>query len=268
MESIRELYRIGYGPSSSHTMAPRKAAEIFKQRCPDAASYQVTLFGSLAATGKGHLTDRALQAAFMPTPVRIIWQPERTLPLHPNGMQFEAIFADGSISEPWQVYSLGGGAIGENVPAHNAVCSTAHVSRCKDLHRPAPALVVHIHFPVLAASVAIDDGAPELLRFNVLRNLAHFPRSRILIEQPHGSPFAHAAPPVLAQYEKFIHQEVGRMWINIAAKSHPRKACPMPVDSDHIDVQIVRPGIKKVVARPIAVAADIVPGHGAEVVTV
>jgi len=117
MESIRELYRIGYGPSSSHTMAPRKAAEIFKQRHPAAASYQVTLFGSLAATGKGHLTDRAVQAAFMPAPVRIIWQPDRTLPLHPNGMQFEAIWADGSTSAPWQVYSLGGGAIGEDVPA-------------------------------------------------------------------------------------------------------------------------------------------------------
>ena len=117
MESIRELYRIGYGPSSSHTMAPRKAAEIFKQRYPAAASYQATLFGSLAATGKGHLTDRAVQAAFAPTPVHIIWQPDAYLPLHPNGMQFEALFADGSISEPWQVYSLGGGAIGEDVTA-------------------------------------------------------------------------------------------------------------------------------------------------------
>ena len=114
MESIRELYRIGYGPSSSHTMAPRKAAEIFKQRYPSAASYQVTLFGSLAATGKGHLTDRAVQAAFAPTPVHILWQPDQLLRLHPNGMQFEAILTDGSISAPWQVYSLGGGAIGED----------------------------------------------------------------------------------------------------------------------------------------------------------
>jgi L-serine dehydratase len=114
MESIRELYRIGYGPSSSHTMAPRRAAEIFKERHPAAASYQVTLFSSLAATGKGHLTDRAVQAAFAPTPVHIIWQPDRALPLHPNGMQFEAIFTDRSISEPWQVYSLGGGALGDD----------------------------------------------------------------------------------------------------------------------------------------------------------
>ncbi|HTP11294.1 MAG TPA: L-serine ammonia-lyase, iron-sulfur-dependent, subunit alpha [Anaerolineae bacterium] len=117
MESIRELYRIGYGPSSSHTMAPRKAAEIFKERYPHAASYQLTLFGSLAATGKGHLTDQAVQAAFAPTPVHIIWQPDRMLPVHPNGMEFEAIFADGSTSESWQVYSLGGGAIGEDAVA-------------------------------------------------------------------------------------------------------------------------------------------------------
>jgi L-serine dehydratase len=114
MESIRELYRISYGPSSSHTMAPRRAAEIFKHRYPDAAGYRLTLFGSLAATGKGHLTDQAVQAAFAPAPVHIVWQPDLVLPLLPNGMQFEAVFADESISEPWQVYSLGGGAIGEN----------------------------------------------------------------------------------------------------------------------------------------------------------
>ncbi len=114
MESIRELYRIGYGPSSSHTMAPRNAAEIFKQRYPAAVSYQVTLYGSLAATGTGHLTDRAVQAALSPAPVRILWQPDQTLPFHPNGMQFEAIFADSSKSEPWQVYSVGGGALAED----------------------------------------------------------------------------------------------------------------------------------------------------------
>jgi L-serine dehydratase len=114
MESIRELYRIGYGPSSSHTMAPRKAAEMFKQRYPAAVSYRVTLFGSLAATGKGHLTDRAVLAACAPIPVHIIWQPDQVLPFHPNGMQFEAIFADGSASKPWQVYSIGGGALAED----------------------------------------------------------------------------------------------------------------------------------------------------------
>ncbi|HEX7973090.1 MAG TPA: serine dehydratase beta chain, partial [Anaerolineales bacterium] len=69
MESIRELYRIGVGPSSSHTMAPRKAAEKFSQKHPDALGVRVTLFGSLAATGKGHRTDVAIQEAFGLLPV-------------------------------------------------------------------------------------------------------------------------------------------------------------------------------------------------------
>jgi L-serine dehydratase len=113
MESIRDLYRIGYGPSSSHTMGPRKAAEAFKARYPTLARYRVTLFGSLAATGKGHLTDIAIQEAMSPTPGEIIWLADQMLPLHPNGMQFEAFFSDGNVSDPWQVYSLGGGAIGD-----------------------------------------------------------------------------------------------------------------------------------------------------------
>ncbi|HAX70498.1 MAG TPA: serine dehydratase, partial [Anaerolineae bacterium] len=59
MESIQELFRIGVGPSSSHTMGPRRAAEIFRGRYPFAAAYRVKLYGSLAATGRGHLTDAA-----------------------------------------------------------------------------------------------------------------------------------------------------------------------------------------------------------------
>ncbi len=60
MESIRHLYRIGYGPSSSHTMGPSLAATRFKAENPDAAAFKVILYGSLAATGKGHLTDQAI----------------------------------------------------------------------------------------------------------------------------------------------------------------------------------------------------------------
>ena len=82
MKSIRELYRIGTGPSSSHTMGPRKAAEIFLSRHPRAAAYEVTLYGSLAATGKGHMTDVAiidvLERSEMP--VNIIWKPDVFLP--------------------------------------------------------------------------------------------------------------------------------------------------------------------------------------------
>ena len=66
MKSIRELYRIGTGPSSSHTMGPRKAAEIFLGKHPEAKAFQVTLYGSLAATGKGHMTDVAILDTLQP----------------------------------------------------------------------------------------------------------------------------------------------------------------------------------------------------------
>ena len=69
MESIKEIFKIGYGPSSSHTMGPRKAAEIFKGKNPDAHSYRVTLFGSLASTGKGHGTDLAIIKELAPIKV-------------------------------------------------------------------------------------------------------------------------------------------------------------------------------------------------------
>ncbi len=111
MESIREIFRIGHGPSSSHTMGPRKAAQHFLQRHPAAASFRVNLFGSLAATGRGHLTDQALQQVFGARPLEIIWRPTEELPLHPNGMRFEARDAAGSELATWEVYSVGGGAL-------------------------------------------------------------------------------------------------------------------------------------------------------------
>lgn len=74
MESLRAFYRIGHGPSSSHTMAPRRAAEIFKSRFPQAHSFSVTLCGSLAATGRGHLTDQAIAAAFGEIPIQVQWR--------------------------------------------------------------------------------------------------------------------------------------------------------------------------------------------------
>ena len=115
MKSIKELYRIGTGPSSSHTMGPRKAAEMFLTRHPEAASFKVTLYGSLAATGKGHMTDVAIIDTLKPTaPVDIIWQPKIFLPFHPNGMNFVALDAGGNELENWTVYSVGGGALAED----------------------------------------------------------------------------------------------------------------------------------------------------------
>ena len=115
MKSIKELYRIGTGPSSSHTMGPRKAAEMFVTRHPDAAKFKVTLYGSLAATGKGHMTDVTIIDTLEPTaPVEIIWQPKVFLPFHPNGMTFAAFDTDDKLIENWTVYSIGGGALAEN----------------------------------------------------------------------------------------------------------------------------------------------------------
>ncbi|MBN2410447.1 L-serine ammonia-lyase [candidate division KSB1 bacterium] len=110
MESIKELYRIGNGPSSSHTIAPRIAAEYFRQKHPHAKWYRVVLYGSLAATGKGHSTDKVLLHVF-PRPLKIIWKPDEYLPLHPNGMRFEAFDNSDQLINAWEVYSVGGGAL-------------------------------------------------------------------------------------------------------------------------------------------------------------
>ncbi|MCI6309947.1 MAG: L-serine ammonia-lyase, iron-sulfur-dependent, subunit alpha [Prevotella sp.] len=114
MKSLRELYRIGKGPSSSHTMGPHKAATIFAGRNSGAASFEVTLYGSLAATGKGHLTDKAIEEVLTPlAPTTIVWKPETTLEYHPNGMMFRAFGNDGTMTDEWTVFSIGGGALSE-----------------------------------------------------------------------------------------------------------------------------------------------------------
>jgi L-serine dehydratase len=114
MESIREMYKIGNGPSSSHTMGPSKAASIFKERNPAAVSFHVTLYGSLAATGKGHLTDKAIIESLSPAPVEISWKASESIPPHPNGMKFQALDAAGSILQEWTTFSIGGGDISDS----------------------------------------------------------------------------------------------------------------------------------------------------------
>jgi L-serine dehydratase len=111
LESVRELYRIGHGPSSSHTMGPRRAAEAFLARVPDATGYRITLYGSLAATGKGHLTLGTLKEAFAGRPLDIEARPDEVLPRHSNALTFQALDASGSILKTWTAYSVGGGKI-------------------------------------------------------------------------------------------------------------------------------------------------------------
>lgn len=114
MESIRQLFKIGNGPSSSHTMGPLKAAKEFLARQSDrsVASFEVTLYGALAATGRGHLTDVAILGVLQPVaPTEIIWRPEIVLSFHTNGMNFKAIGNNGENLDSWTVYSVGGGDI-------------------------------------------------------------------------------------------------------------------------------------------------------------
>ncbi len=110
METIKKIYKIGLGPSSSHTMGPHRAATMFAARTKNIASrYRVTLYGSLAATGKGHHTDVAIKRGLAPKEVEIVWRADVVKPFHTNGMLFEALDADGGVVDHWLVYSIGGG---------------------------------------------------------------------------------------------------------------------------------------------------------------
>ena len=91
MESLRYLYKIGKGPSSSHTMGPQKAAVIFKRNYPDADSFKVILYGSLSETGRGHKTDEAVLQALEPIKTEVVFArpPYPDLP-HENTLDFYA----------------------------------------------------------------------------------------------------------------------------------------------------------------------------------
>lgn len=111
MESIKHIYKIGFGPSSSHTMGPAKAARNFFTQYPLAHNYTITLYGSLAATGKGHFTDTAVLKQFPKNKAQIIWKPDIFLPEHPNGILFEAFDEKGEQITSQKVFSVGGGDI-------------------------------------------------------------------------------------------------------------------------------------------------------------
>ena len=106
-------------------MAPRRAAELFQQRNDSCTSFRVTLYGSLAATGKGHLTDVAILDTRTPHgKVDIVWEPSIFLPFHPNGMRFEALDASDNVTNEWVVFSVGGGALAEE---NNPYCESQDI---------------------------------------------------------------------------------------------------------------------------------------------
>lgn len=109
MESLKELYKIGVGPSSSHTMGPQRAAKEILKMYPQASHFHVDLHGSLALTGKGHLTDWIIEQTFSPLSVSFSFKSD-TLPEHPNGMIFH-IYKDEQEIGSETVYSVGGGTI-------------------------------------------------------------------------------------------------------------------------------------------------------------
>lgn len=111
MKSVKYIYKIGKGPSSSHTMGPFKAVRHYAENHEEADRLHVTLYGSLAATGKGHLTDVAIMDAFSGGDVEIEWRPQENLQVHPNGMKISAVNHDGDRYDRWTYYSIGGGDI-------------------------------------------------------------------------------------------------------------------------------------------------------------
>ena len=111
MKSIRQIYKIGKGPSSSHTMGPERAAQYFKQTHPQAEAFRVVLYGSLSKTGVGHGTDRVLRQVLSPVPTEIVFS-EEALPAeaHPNTMDFFAL-TGGEVTDTVRLESVGGGDI-------------------------------------------------------------------------------------------------------------------------------------------------------------
>ena len=110
MKSIRDIYKIGKGPSSSHTMGPERAAKLFRERYPEADAFKVILYGSLSKTGVGHGTDRVIRQVFSPLPTEIIFSQEDLADSHPNTLDFIARKGDEEIGF-LRVESIGGGDI-------------------------------------------------------------------------------------------------------------------------------------------------------------
>ena len=110
MESLKELYKIGRGPSSSHTMGPEKACKIFQKHNPEADRFEAILYGSLSKTGVGHGTDKGIKVTFEPTPCDVIFNNDEIELPHPNTMDLIA-YKDGIEIKRIRVLSVGGGKV-------------------------------------------------------------------------------------------------------------------------------------------------------------
>ena len=108
MQTLQELYKIGNGPSSSHTIGPKRAVEIFKNKHLEATKFKVILYGSLALTGKGHLTDYIIKETLKGYETQIEFNTEYKCEIHPNTFDIIAFKGEENIAN-WRVYSVGGG---------------------------------------------------------------------------------------------------------------------------------------------------------------
>ena len=110
MESLTELYKVGRGPSSSHTIGPEKACMIFKEKNKEADRYKAILYGSLAKTGKGHCTDEVIKKTFLPYDCEVEFNyVDNDIP-HPSTLELISYKKDAEI-ERVRVFSVGGGSI-------------------------------------------------------------------------------------------------------------------------------------------------------------
>ncbi len=131
MDSLKALYKIGNGPSSSHTMGPKRAAEAFFARNTEATHFEVELYGSLAATGKGHLTDWVIKSVLGDNVTNVIFREDIVHPYHSNGMKLNAYVEDKLVDE-WLVFSVGGGELREADEAREV--AKADVYPLKTMH--------------------------------------------------------------------------------------------------------------------------------------
>ena len=172
MYSLKEVYKIGRGPSSSHSMGPEFASMDFIKRYPTAARYCATLYGSLALTGKGHLTDEAILSGFGGRKAEVLFDFNKTDLPHPNTMTFTAYNeADEKIGEVTYL-SIGGGNIvvaGEKredkniYPFHNfsewkAYCEKNKISLSDAVYQNEPGIREYLEKVWLAMQEAVSRG--------------------------------------------------------------------------------------------------------------
>jgi len=113
-------------------MAPALASEQFLERNKGASFFSVTLYGSLAATGEGHMTDKAILDVLGKERTKILWEPETFLPQHPNGLRFESYDNEGETMESWTTFSIGGGDLSDSGERKSGTTVYPH-SKMKDI---------------------------------------------------------------------------------------------------------------------------------------